>query len=34
MPKAELVTLETTGHSPITDDPALFFAALDQALTK
>ncbi|MEN6635481.1 MAG: alpha/beta hydrolase [Clostridiaceae bacterium] len=31
---SSLVTLETTGHSPITDDPALFFATLDQALTK
>lgn len=32
IPGSSLVTLETTGHSPITDDPALFFAALDQAL--
>ena len=31
---SSLVTLETTGHSPITDDPALFFATLDQALAK
>jgi len=34
MPDAALVTLESTGHSPITDDPALFFAVLDQALSK
>ncbi len=32
IPGATLVTLETTGHSPITDDPALFFAVLDQAI--
>jgi len=32
IPGAKLVTLETTGHSPITDDPALFFATLDQAI--
>ena len=31
---SSLVTLETTGHSPITDDPALFFATLDQTLAK
>lgn len=33
VPGAELVTLETTGHSPITDDPALFFATLDAAIS-
>jgi len=32
IPGSTLVTLENTGHSPLTDDPALFFATLDKAL--
>ena len=32
VPGSKLVTLETTGHSPITDDPELFFATLEQAI--
>ncbi len=32
VPGAKLVTLETTGHSPLTDDPALFFEKLDEEL--
>ncbi len=34
IPGAKLVTLETTGHSPITDDPELFFATLEQAIAE
>ena len=34
VPGAKLVTLETTGHSPITDDPALFFSTLEQAIAE
>ena len=32
IPGSKLVTLETTGHSPITDDPELFFATLEQTI--
>ena len=34
VPGSTLVTLETTGHSPITDDPALFFETLEQAIAE